>query len=395
MPRDVFEALEAFRVAAKSTLGDEGMQALAKYDALMRLEMGDFAKRREAEQQLAAYIQENVLPVAGRHEQDKLRDIAQALAACRTSGEHGITIDYKGDIAGRQVAWTSKCGLSKLCPDESRVEGRRIAERYLPATQAWVKAAPPGVQRRVFYAVLTEPNYPVGGLHDGKRQSFARFVQMLERIRHTKANRIRVGDIQGALVVQEDPLSALGTWNGHLNVIFLVEGQFSYEELRKDWGYNLEIKHIPEYKLAGAFLEVCKYQAKAVSMGEKKDGSTQPGMVEWAPELWLEWWRANTGFRRTRSYGVLFNIPEPEEPIVLGRRVWLGRVQWGGSGYRVEHYDSALAYVDLIQGDKSGILVPKSPKKRRRKWGKKPPGGGQGPVGLLEIVSNSTGGPTI
>ncbi|OWP47354.1 hypothetical protein, partial [Pseudomonas nitroreducens] len=168
-----------------------------------------------------------------------------------------------------------------------------------------------------------------------------------ERNRHTKSTQKKVGKIAGVLAVQEDPLSALGTWNGHLNLIILVEGPFDYAAFRAEWGFNVEIKEIPLKHLASAFLEVCKYQAKAVSMGDKKDGSNQPGMVEWEPALWLEWWRANTGFRRTRSYGVLFGVPKPIKPLELQHKIWLGRVRWDGGSYRVEHYDSALQYVDL------------------------------------------------
>lgn len=374
MPVDVSNALETLRQSVKATLSPGASKALGKYADMMQQEMGGFAKRRTAERALADYVKNQVVPVAMGHEKAKLEEISNALATCRSSGEHGIVVDSVNTVVGKQVAWVSKCGLSKLCPDESQVEGRRVAERYLPAVTQWVNDAPPGVQRRVFYAVATEPNYPVGTLHDGKRASFKRLSNMLERIRHTKSTRDRVGSVVGVLAVQEDPLSGLGTWNGHLNLIILVEGHFDYAEFRAEWGFNVEIKHLPLKHLASAFLEVCKYQAKAVSMGDKKDGSTQPGMVDWPPSLWLEWWRANNGFRRTRSYGVLFGIPKPEKPLDLCKRIWMGRVSWTGTKYRVEYYVEALQYVDLIQGDKSGILRPKPPKKRHRKRAKSPPG---------------------
>lgn len=388
MPVDVANALEAFRLECRAVVDEQGRQALGQYDAMVRQDMAGFTKRREAEQALAGYITDTVVPVAMPHERDKLLDMAKDMAHCRTSGEHGIAIDTGGKVVGKMVRWVEKCGFPKLCPDESRVEGQRIAERYLPLVAQWLSDGP---KRRVYYAVLTEPNYPVGGLHDGKRASFKRFHNLLERVRDTKATRQRVGDIQGALVVQEDPLSAAGTWNGHLNVILLVDGDFSYKAFREEWGYNVEVQHIKPADMARSFIELCKYQAKAVSVGTTKDN--QPGMVDWEPALWLEWWRANTGFRRTRAYGVLHGAPTPTPTLSLTQKVWLGRVRWTGSRYSVEHYDTALSYVDLIQGDKSGKLRPKRAKKYRKRHGGYDPGGDSdgytssmvGAMGLEEV----------
>lgn len=365
LPYAVDAALEAFRVAQRDTVLPAAQPALQKYHQLVEHDLNGrkgFKARRDAEQALVAYIRNTVTPKAMLHEIQRLEKLADQMAACRTSGQHGIGVNGNGIFVENRFMWTAKCRKAKLCPDESRLEGARIAERYLPHIENWLDT---GKNRRAFYLVLTQPNAPVGTLRESKKQMFTDFVNLLERIRHNKKIRKLVGDIQGALVVQEDPLAARGDWNVHLNVVALVQGAFNWKELRKAWGdYQIHIEEIKRDKLAGSFKELCKYQAKATSVGNEHSASKQPGMVDWPADCWLEWWRANDGFRRTRSYGVLYNLPELEEAteeVAEGaeskevvRTHWMGRMTWNGRRYHVEHFPEALQYVGLIQADKSG-----------------------------------------
>lgn len=364
LPHAVEAALEQHRISQKTTVSEKQHVSLEHYHALVEQDLNGkkgFKARRDAEQALAAYIRQQVVPVASIGEITRLESIAEAMAACRTSGQHGIAINGVGQYVENRFMWTQKCRKAKLCPDESRLEGVRIAEKYLPHIENWIDA---GKNRRVFYLVITKPNYPIGALHDGKREMFRDFYNLLERLRSNKKLRKKIADIHGALAVQEDPLSAAGSWNIHINVELLVQGPFNWAAFREEWGgYQIYFKEVPRHELADSFRELCKYQAKATSVGTEHSKTKQPGMVDWEPGLWLEWWRANDRFRRTRSYGCLYDLPElveSEEETADGgisdvsRTVWLGRMTWDGGRYWVEHFAEALQYVDLIQAYKSG-----------------------------------------
>jgi len=298
-------------------------------------------ERRLAELRLADYIEE-VHHTTGwqpepttREVQGKtittrprtLLDIAQSLRECRQSG-------YLGEKPGGGwlMAWDHKCGQVRLCPDESREETQRLSEWYLPAlldfsqTDRW---------NRIFYLVPTTHNYRPGQLAQGKREMMERWKQLCDArrycpIRYTwnekkKKWRRKVArrdqwprlfDIRGSLVIQEDPLSRDGQWNVHLNAFACVRGRFDFELVRLAWGANIHIRELKgEAKaLRAALLEAIKYSARIVpAKSEDKAGagtSAAPAMVDWDPELWLEWWQAQLGFRRVRSYGVLYGLHE-------------------------------------------------------------------------------------
>ena len=301
---------------------------LAEIEADLQITMMDYAARREAEQDLACYIDR----VAGQCLAPDLYQVAQALHDCRQTGAVGIKPD-----GGHIVAWDSKCGHVRLCPDESREETQRLAEWYLPALVDFKNEHP---AHRIFYAVFTDHNFRPGQLRAGKRYLIEKFKRFLKPTRPACRVMFRdgpacavprrpkgeqpiseiadrpVADIRGALVIQEDPLSARGDWNVHLNAFLLVRGRFDYAAARAEWGGNVHFQEIdgtPE-SVRGALLEAIKYSARIVpekSADKAADGVTEaPAMTEWPADLWLEWWRAGQGFRRVRSYGCLYGLHE-------------------------------------------------------------------------------------
>lgn len=216
----------------------------------------NYRQRRCIEHLLADYLEE----VGG------FPELVRALRACRCSGNWG----YHDTPAGARivVAWDQKCGLARLCPDESRVEGRRLARRYLPHFVDWAARSP---WHRVQKFVVTWPNIPAAELARFKRLQFQIFNKLQKRFRAVK----------GSLITQEDPLSRRGDWNLHLNVLALVHGRFSWEEVRAAWfelsrhlfpeceapSYQIDFQQLDKdpRALHRAVLECIKYPVKHVT----------------------------------------------------------------------------------------------------------------------------------
>lgn len=261
-------------------------------------------------------------------EAEKLMTKVERMRNCRRSGSVGARPD-----GGAIVAWDSKCGDSRLCPDEAREEANRISKIYTTAMMLWQAQHP---KHRVFYAVITEENIPRGQLAQGKREQFLKLRQLLDKgyahapftplkrvylngrwhyVKVTKGEYFKAWDnLHGVLAVQEDPLSARGDWNVHTNLILCVKGEFDYAHFRHAWGKNVEIKEIPRKDkdaLRRALMEVIKYSAKHTGMKSHEkhdDGEAAKGLLDWDDEALLEWVRAQNNFRRTRSYGVLYGV---------------------------------------------------------------------------------------
>ena len=289
--------------------------------------LGDYEKRRAAEQELAEYIK-TVADSTDSYDVLKLHDVADKLMNCRTSGTVGLKPD-----GGHVVAWDSKCSMVRLCPDESREETQRLAERYVPAIREWLEG---GKRRRAYYLVFTDHNYRVGTLAKSKKYMQGRVRDFIK----DKKNK----NIKGAFTCQEDPLSASGDWNVHVNVILLVEGSFDYADAREQWGANLHIQQIDPDNLVKSVLELVKYSAQIVPTKSegKRHKTDAPAMTEWPHDLWVEWWTAQKRFRRVRSYGCLYRIPKPEPELKsLEDVIWVGSVKMD---------DSGSFKVDLIQG---------------------------------------------
>jgi len=367
----------------------------------------DRARRREVELELADYID----GVGRRHPSAcryyRLDELAERMRQCRQGG----TVGAKPQ-GGYVVVWDSKCDQVRLCPDEAREETQRVASRYVPPMMAWQREKP-GV-RRLYWCVLTLPNYPAGQLAEGKREAFQRFVGHIwrgkyqacpvefrrrrpweradggpayETIRPDRRRTITKfnGALKGALCVQEDPLAAGGTilgadWNIHLNVILMCEGQFDFAELRQEWGANLEIRQLSgdEESLRGAVLECVKYAAQAVpskSAEKAADGETAaPAMTEWPAARWIEWWGAQQRFRRTRSYGVLHGVPAPPT-MALEDVEWIGTIEYVGGYYRARVVPpTQIAGVGSIPGDNFSASPPASGADPPERGRYRPPG---------------------
>lgn len=283
------------------------------------------ARRRVSEFMLAYYV-DDVAMLSG---ESRFHDVAERLRTCRVSGTLAIT------PGGEQVVmWDNKCGMVRLCPDESREETQRLTDFYLPEMMDFLKASP---MHRIHYSVMTTHNYRPDDLRRGKQEQFDKFAQLKKQF----------PNIKGSLVIQEDPLSALKDWNVHLNVFFLTSGAFNYDEIRKAWGSNVHFQTLKgnESQIRSALLEAVKYSARTVpeKSQEKADyesrecaaggdhkvspGDRQteragtdkqndpagcgcdtqaPAMTEWPWQRFVEWYDAGLKFRRVRSYGVLY-----------------------------------------------------------------------------------------
>ena len=309
---------------------------------------GVYSLRRQAERMLADYIEESVVPrITEPTQNSEYLQVASKLRNCRQSGVIGLK------PSGEQMCvWDTKCGLVRLCPDESREESQRIATKYIPAITHWMNS---GTYRRAYYAVFTVPNYSPGTLKESKKalsQKFANFMR-----RKCALN------IAGAISVQEDPLSAHDDWNVHLNVILLVEGGFDFKEIRREWGHNVDLNKLTgtNVELIKAFKELIKYSSAPIlekSFCKAKDRSSKaPSILNWSPHLFDEWYRAQKGFRRTRSYGILNKQTsegkelltkfESDEKLDLDEVLWIATVRLNGNDYEIKHRS---LNVDLIQG---------------------------------------------
>ncbi|MDH5354839.1 MAG: hypothetical protein OEY09_10390 [Gammaproteobacteria bacterium] len=302
-----------------------------------------FQARREAEERLADYI-EDVSLLAGRSD---LADIADRLRDCRKEGHFGLKPD-----GGLLVAWANKCGLVRLCPDESREETQRLTEFYLPELLSFANKKP---THRIFYSVLTTHNYRPDDLARGKKELSDKLKDLLhKRVEYcpvsfkdgpacglrqvVKTKEKLFPMIKGALSVQEDPLSVHGDWNVHQNIFFMVEGAFSYKDLRHFWNAGLYIKELGKdsQSIQSALLEAIKYSAQIVptksevkaneqhnerlnenygndrhdqynsGIDHSNGNSVAPSMIEWPYQRFIEWWDAQQKFRRVRSYGLLY-----------------------------------------------------------------------------------------
>jgi hypothetical protein len=321
-------------------------------------DMEPYANRRRIERDLADYIDRVSCSAHGTLE---FRKIIERMRTCRCNAPVGIKPD-----GGKIFAWDCKCGLIRLCPDEARADTQRIAEKYVPHITAWAKRKP---TRRLFYLVPTSPNFPAGDLLAGKRWQFQAFREFIEHEYIAE----RFG---GALVVQEDPLSAGHDWNVHLNVILGIEGEFDFAKVREAWGFNVHIELLPKNTedLTRAVLELVKYSAMHMGIKSQKkfdEITTAPGgdmdrlpggaelvappLTQWPFPLFIEWWQAQrptskkggraTTFRRVRSYGDFYKVEYKPEKLDLNSVIWIGSIEYGADGHYRSRLKQAVALI--------------------------------------------------
>lgn len=324
-------------------------------------ELKRYARRRQIEHAIADYLD--------RHE--RLPEKVEKLRTCRMHGDLGALREEEGGPR-RIIMWHCKCGNNGLCPDEAREEQMRIAKSYPPKTKEWLEARH---GRQAQYCVLTWPNVAPGTLDFFKREMFRQLVKFLqiEKGKNGVARSKRFPAICGVLATQEDPLSCIGDWNLHLNLLLLVDGYFPWAEFRAGWfeatrhlfdkkhrDFQVYFKNIKGKTLKDivrAVLELVKYSAKHITEGHGHDDENDsgeclapdagdtgvarraPGLVQWPIARFDEWYAARQRFRRTRSYGALFAVEEVEpEKLDQSKVQWIGKID----------YDKAAGYVVTI-----------------------------------------------
>lgn len=395
------QAVEGFwKTAETGEAAEAAAVALDDYYELLQQEINDkdgFLKRKKIEIALADYIESKCAPLAPELNLVKL---SEKLRNCRTAGNHGIR--FGDDWARREIMWDAKCGQSKLCPFESREEGQRLAEKYLPTVQRFAdisyfdaKAKKKRNVYKIHFGVLTRKNVPYGQLAREKNELFELTGRLIDTAKYLSENyysgskkvrrrkggetdeeyklrmqqEISIKSIRGALVVQEDPVGTSPGWNVHNNIIFITCGHFNYDDASAWMRANLNqlslggARSLDPAKLSSSFLELCKYQVAAIiEKSHDENHKSAPGMLEWPPEIWLEWYRANRGFRRTRSYGVLFDLDDAKdegaeedgEEDGESEFVKLGRVA----------YDRAAGVFAIGAGGDNAIFLIKGDKSR-------------------------------
>lgn len=312
----------------------------------LSLELTGYSLRAAIRVALAEKLEREVLPYAP---EEWLQSYPERLRGARQSAHWGIRVSD-----GKLIAyWDAKAGLSRLCPDDAREEAMRLRRRVKPAFDELRKSG-----HRFGSFVFTMPNYAPGKLRQGMKAMFERFKRCVLHAKDQDGEPLFPA-IKGAIVVLEAPLGAYRDWNVHLNVILCVKGFLDFEQLRRAWYWNFEhmcwIGDAPG-AFEGAFAEMIKYAVAATvakSAEHAAAGKTRaPPMLEWTRDELLEWLRAMHGFRRTRTYGVLYGLEEPEAED-MGEIVWLGTIRWQGG-----RYVRRCALLDSIPEDKFSGLSP-------------------------------------
>jgi len=321
----VFDAIERQYEADNFQITDDKTERTARrINKEIDAELPGRNLRRYVDHATADYLERVISPngpVAyergGETCHDQPLEMVSKLRSCRARGLIGVKPN------GEYLAvFDDKCGYTKLCPDESREESKRLAKKYIPVVTSFLKQHRGNTFQ---YMVLSLPNYPAGSLAFGKQDIFRLFTRLIKK----KCCR----NVAGWLVRQEDPLAADGGWNVHLNVLLLVDGEINWKEIRAEWKHNAHFEsassltHKTRAKLnkrgidtskmgvstvlVHAFNEILKYSGSAIaakSLEKSGSGKTEaPPMTEWPDGLWREWWAANKGFRRTRTYGSFYD----------------------------------------------------------------------------------------
>lgn len=323
----------------------------------LELELPGYSQRAAIRLALSRKIEHEVLPIFSPR---WLEGVPMKLRTARRTGCFGISLSTQKSI----VFWDLKAGLSRLCPDDAREEAMRLRRRVQKPLEELQ-----GAGHQLTYAVFTLPNFAAGKLREGMRTIYERFKALL-RARRPDGELV-FPQIKGALTVLEAPLGAGRDWNVHLNVILVTRGFLDWKALRERWHWNVELRRLPSAPgaIGAALTELIKYAVAATvakseehadrrrnhanhandaaELEERWRRPVAPPMLEWTPRELAEWLDAMHGFRRTRTYGVLYGLETPEAEE-LGPIAWLGTVRLEAAGYRY-----AVALLDSIPEDKS------------------------------------------
>ena len=303
----------------------------------LELDLPGYSKHHWIRRQLADALEQRVKPLCNAMWVHKYID---RLRRARWSGAWGYSLSKGKGV----IFWDDKAGLSRLCPDDAREEAQRLARKVLDPLEALQANG-----HALHYCVLTSPNAAPGGLRREMLSICRRLRHTILKAKHEDGSLV-FPEIKGALCVLEAPLGSARDWNVHLNVIFVVDGYFDYEKLRRLWHWNLEVRKLATGPgvVRGALTELIKYAvaatvAKSAEKAAAGDGGgggedkriPPPPMLEWTGAELLEWLRAMRGFRRTRTYGCLFRLKKPKAEEDLGQIIWLGRIDYQSGRYRL------------------------------------------------------------
>lgn len=395
-PESIAEPLFALQPAAE--LLDQA-QAESRADLLEATQRGldRFADRRRAERALAHYIETVVCEEPETFLDDRIQSLPESLRACRACGVWGhidhrpVTIwRHKCDVlqlcpdAAREeqdrVAERYTDEIERLHQAGFHVYKAVIAPRNYAAGS--LKAGKSALFKR--FSAMRRARWPRLSKHlrtiddlPADPADYPRVLQRRMNVSGLTAERCLAlrgpifPEIKGALVTQENPLGRYGDWNVHLNVFLICDRRLDYGKLRRWWGCQIEIIdrrgmiRATRQKLAArkrdvskltdaevfreAIAECVKYPVQSVPEKAKGVGAWHggvflsdrtgepiaPAMIYWPAKAWLEWWRAERGFHRTRSYGLLYGIEtcDDDDTLPLDQFEKLGTVRFNGSRY--------------------------------------------------------------
>lgn len=334
--------LERYETASESHWLDwsaEELQGLLQQVDQQRLVFEAEDEHANVRMAVARYLETVVVPTIRFDE--RVWKLPRRLREARQTG----TCMYRPSDQKWMTIWDTKAELPLLCPDDAREEAMRVQRRYVPAMAAWQQAEP---GRAIHKAVLTWENFRPGKLRQGMQLMFKAFKKLMKRF----------PQIKGSLVTLEAPLSQYRDWNVHLNVLLLCDGFLDYGTLAAAWHWQVEIRRVrPDPKseetyegaLERELREIVKYPVQCMpsKSAAHAQRSPAPAMLDWTAPEWLEWWDAHQKFRRTRSYGVLFKLKDPEPESMEGFRS-IGFVRHDGN-----RLIRQFPLLDLILGDKS------------------------------------------
>jgi hypothetical protein len=329
--------LERYEETLTAQVKQPFYQQALEYHAELEQSAGDWLDRARVRAAVADYIEGTAYSItetdfAAVEERREYMRIMQKLRDARQFATWGVDPMDERPV----VDWFGRAGLVKLCPDDARKEAERIGALYGERLEACDAL---GYVLR--YAVFSLPNFPQWHLAAGIDASIDRFKREIlyartdgRLARNINDPKRRFPDLLGALFCLEAPLSGLyrtdpgNAWNVHLNVLLVFRkskdqpyGRPDYAPLREAWGADVEFRTIPQGDkdaMRAAIREVVKYPLQSIAEKSAKHRRVKrdrygrplppaPPLIEWPHACFREWWRAHKGFRRTRSYGVLYD----------------------------------------------------------------------------------------